>query len=516
MVFQTTDGFFAMRAPQSLFLVLILFLLASILSLIVSHFSLPGAKHELEHYKAAALSRFSEATACEVQIPATCEASELVRYWSGSTDCYESPLRDVNGLHAAPRDRKYVVMEPDLGGWNNIRMSLEVAIAFVLVTGRILVLPPHQILYLLATKTRNGRTGVEDYVDLSRIQLAKGVEIMPMSEFLRDVAATGMLANKPFQLGEKESFETVRGRKLWDYLADACWSRPWQPGKTFLTLNTSVMEETFIDPVRLEDMAIPEQNRKLRWYDADMASQRAVYFSGNPKNRLLTLFYAYLFFPTAKEERLVKRFVRDRVRYKDKIYCVGGRIVEQMALLADPSVTLPYRSMQRTKYVAFHIRRGDFQHKWVKIPAEEILALTLCLVPDRARRVAYIATDEQNSSFFDPFRAAFKQVYFLQDFTRGAYASIGLGDMQRNELGMVEQVVCASSDVFIGTPLSTFTGYITRMRGYMNATVPGMYDRTFYYMQKHRNQLQDSPHIHVPFWPREFVEAFEGIDERET
>jgi hypothetical protein len=31
---------------------------------------------------------------------------------------------------------------------------------------------------------------------------------------------------------------------------------------------------------------------------------------------------------------------------------------------------------------------------------------------------------------------------------------------------MVEQTVCANAHTFVGTPLSTFTGYITRMRGY--------------------------------------------------
>ena len=88
----------------------------------------------------------------------TCGISPLVQYWKVSTDCYESPLRGRNGLSATIENRKYVVMEPDLGGWNNIRMSLEVAIVFALVTGRILVLPPHQILYLLNQNKKWGRT----------------------------------------------------------------------------------------------------------------------------------------------------------------------------------------------------------------------------------------------------------------------------------------------------------------------------------------------------------------------
>ena len=87
-----------------------------------------------------------------------------------------------------------------------------------------------------------------------------------------------------------------------------------------------------------------------------------------------------------------------------------------MTLRGDPTGhhRVPFTSLQRTQYVAFHVRRGDFQHKWVKISAEEILSLTEPLIPgSRSEKDAYVATDEKNASFFEPFRAAFKQVYFL-------------------------------------------------------------------------------------------------------
>jgi hypothetical protein len=41
----------------------------------------------------------------------------------------------------------------------------------------------------------------------------------------------------------------------------------------------------------------------------------------------------------------------------------------------------------------------------------------------------------------------------------------GKGKLNLNHVGMMEQVVCANAHTFIGTPYSTFTGYITRMRG---------------------------------------------------
>ena len=75
----------------------------------------------------------------------------------------------------------------------------------------------------------------------------------------------------------------------------------------------------------------------------------------------------------SREEEEASKIFRETESLQGRIYCVGGRTVEKMALIANPFIQLHHKSLQRTSYVAFHIRRGDFQHKWVKISAEEIL-----------------------------------------------------------------------------------------------------------------------------------------------
>ena len=75
-----------------------------------------------------------------------------VRFWNKrfhAEDCYQSPLRHPMGKLAPLEERKYVVFEPDHGGWNNIRMAAEVAMVFAHATGRILVMPPMMVFYLL-------------------------------------------------------------------------------------------------------------------------------------------------------------------------------------------------------------------------------------------------------------------------------------------------------------------------------------------------------------------------------
>ena len=61
-----------------------------------------------------------------LSFPSNCKLSQnLVRYWEKvSEDSFQSPLRNSSGLSAKNiQDRRYLVFQPDLGGWNNIRMG---------------------------------------------------------------------------------------------------------------------------------------------------------------------------------------------------------------------------------------------------------------------------------------------------------------------------------------------------------------------------------------------------------
>ena len=76
--------------------------------------------------------------------PADEVAAEMVYWQDIPIDAgYVSPFK-----HTGP-DPKYLTFEPDEGGWNNIRMSMETAVVMAHATGRTLVLPPEQGMYLL-------------------------------------------------------------------------------------------------------------------------------------------------------------------------------------------------------------------------------------------------------------------------------------------------------------------------------------------------------------------------------
>ena len=71
---------------------------------------------------------------CSITFQQKCRINPLVKYWDEVMECYTSPLRKFHGLNAPREDQKFVVFQPDSGGWNNIRMALEVVILFAQVT----------------------------------------------------------------------------------------------------------------------------------------------------------------------------------------------------------------------------------------------------------------------------------------------------------------------------------------------------------------------------------------------
>jgi hypothetical protein len=95
------------------------------------------------------------------------------------------------------------------------------------------------------------------------------------------------------------------------------------------------------------------------------------------------------------------------------------------------------------------------------------------LIPQN--QLVYVATDERNKSFFDAFKNHFPTVRYLDDYMDLA----DLRNVNPNYLGMIDQVICSKSQYFIGTWFSTFSGYITRMRGYL-----GYPDKSVFYGDK--------------------------------
>jgi len=420
---------------------------------------------------------------------------------------YESPITP----HHAAHDDKYITFEYDAGGWNNVRMGMECLLVVAHATGRTLVVPPQQHLYLLGQNHKDAEDakahdemGFEDFFDLNLLSSHQGLHIMHMEDFLAKEGVTGGLKG---QLPPKNSSQAWGGA-LWSYLKRVADAKPLWRG-VYVSFPSHPgnfdFEHAKKDSKLTARMKAFGGDRGPVFYNSELQQAHHIHFPAEPSYRILQHHYAFAFFEDAGMQKYYRRLVRDYMRYKDSIQCAGHDLlqwVRQEALAIAPQFG--------GEFYALHIRRGDLQFKDVKISATEIVKNLhfpngTAMIPRGA--MVYISTDDPDgicrgcmvlrkscNKYSSPkpvgcpedpswkaFIKAGWQIRFMRDFQRRG----ALQGVNPNVLGMVESIVCSRAYLFAGTYFSTFTGYIHRLRGYH-----GRGEMTFYHSHKYKMNLQ--------------------------
>ena len=138
------------------------------------------------------------------------------------------------------------------------------------------------------------------------------------------------------------------------------------------------------------------------------------------------------------------------MRYRREIQCAAAEVIDLLNEKANGK-----------NWTAIHVRRGDFQFTEAKVDEDE---------GHRRRRC--------EAGFFDicrDGRAETRLLHRSREIATGISRD-GAREVRKtpgsppsrdpNWAGMVEQHICRAASVFLGTWWSTFTGYITRIRGY--------------------------------------------------
>lgn len=400
-------------------------------------------------------------------------------YWNDPQG--ERDVDFISPFNPQSKENRYVTFEPDRGGWNNIRMSLENVIVFAAATGRTLVLPPDTPFYLLGQNSdgKNKRHhGFADFLNFTNEALRKKLEVISMAEFLAIAGAGGTREKKN---DDKKLFTIPAGSegRLLRKSAEQCYyfaksDRPCETVYGFLRSQAHVPEleagrDCFVfdkqaSKTRKTDSEIFNSlsfakkgkvkefcdKRNPIFYGKDLASAPLIHFhAGEKHHRLLSHFYTFLYFTDTRVNNYYKRFVRDFMHYGDAIFCAAGKVIraleDETSRLSGIAKELSFSSM--------HVRRGDFQYKKVKITAQDWYDNTKDLF--RESEIIYIATDEKSRDFFEPL-AKHYTLRFLSDFSDVA----GLNELDPSFMGMIDTIVASRGRLFVGTWFSTFTGYI--------------------------------------------------------
>jgi hypothetical protein len=294
------------------------------------------------------ITRPSVTTATPTEGP-ECPNIDRLEYWKKKASpkdlAYVPPLKKVG---PSP---KYVSFEPDVGGWNNIRMQMETVLVFAAATGRTLVLPPDQPMYLLDKgKGHENAHHFSDFFPFERIAQDHVADYISMDEFLSREAITNGLAVTsyswetfykkeggvrdlwPMNETSKEPPGTIlrphkanfdatdrEERKImWAYLRKVGACPDWEPFRDFVLIPSQATPSSnpyfkwrnlTKDLIRLNAFSA---GRKVAEYDEKWQKEKLIHFISLPGFgfRLLTHFYTMIYFEDEWADRFYKRVVR--------------------------------------------------------------------------------------------------------------------------------------------------------------------------------------------------------------
>lgn len=449
---------------------------------------------------------------------------ERLAFWSspqGDRDqVFDSPFR--------PKDSKekeyYLTFQPDRGGWNNIRMSMEILFVMAAATGRTLVLPPKLPLYLLG-HGKEGARSFGDFFPLHNLEMQKKVKVITMKEFIEkeSPAWKGLIDEDRQRLARTSDLCLNQGEEedlsctfLNKHLKQRGFQPEIKPTEHCYIFDEDVLERsaTTADTASAVGLGLSDEahldvdrfcgsSRKPVFYDQKLAAVEWIHWDagceGGDKEecwRLLSHFYTFMYFTDPKVDNYYKRFVRDFLHYNDAVYCAAWKVIDAVQKEAD-KLAVPWS--------AWHVRRGDLQYKKVKIPAEEWYENTKELW--RPGELIYIATDERNKKFFDPVKDKHHPVRFLDDYWEIA----GLDKLDKTYIGMVDTIVASHGRVFAGTWFSTFSGFINRLRGYLGKSMKD----SWYSFLPRKEVMHDVIYPEGNYFPREWQTGWLTIDSDE-
>ena len=381
---------------------------------------------------------------------------EGLKYWFNE----QLSSRVFSSIFPTSKPRHYITFDVDVGGFNNIRMQFEYVVIMAAITGRTLVLPPPSPWYLInfGPIQREGDVdGVCDYSEFFDLTaLRQYVDVISTAEFIQrendrldvPVKFSGF---SPSLIENERAGERQDLRKGWqEWLVHNARVMPWNP------LNNLIYYPD-INSVMLSNNRPDERFRDRRtsvWFDDDTNESQLLHFPSNEQAgfRQLGQVSRLVAFADDQQARALRLLLKHGLRYVPRVFEIAQAIVDQLGIY---------------QYSSLHLRRNEIQFIESRADPETTAENVARLL--EPNEPLYLATDETDVSFFADLIQQ-RKVYRFSDLASLPGIAEDPMDITPHKLiGCVEQLICAAGQIFVGTPHSSFSTYISRVHGYMNA-----------------------------------------------
>ena len=361
-------------------------------------------------------------------------------------------------------ENKYIITTLWPGGMNNVRISFETSCALAYCTNRILVVPELCYIDHLRSASGDNMHDLRMFFEFDDL----GISVMGLTEF----------CNK-------------EGISL-DELNDG------SKCTVYNTHNFNTCHNYIGIRSNDDDTAVPKLKCFLNRTEITLREDsKYVYFN----NCLLGTFYSMIWNSNADAENWVKLYVCKHVHYKPHFVEAAMKIVQWL------------KREHGGAYHSMHVRRGDFMwcgYKYTCCTMDDVMKHIEPHAPENA--CLYIATDSNDLNEFSVLKTKYK-VVTLQEALSHANANANEDDDDGGGLvidpacyGMIEQIICAHGTKFFSHPLSTFSNYVYRLRGYMNIPDMNCYQTTT--AEKTITTIDAEWACPSNVWSKEFVDGF--------
>jgi carbamoyltransferase len=309
-------------------------------------------------------------------------------------------------------DKKYISFEPWSGGFSNIRQSYETIAALSIITGRTIILPP-KMYCLFFTEFRKKNTFIDIFDALDKEAFLNEfdcVDYYDISEYTQFENEFGYFD------------ETYKVAKLIEFKHERNSSKD--------PIDKYVLQFGKYDTIDFKMFSDGRESIDLNLDD------KFIHFPLN----LFTQFY-YHVYADVETRNLIREKIKRGIKFKKKFYDLADVIKTHLG---------PYN--------AIHIRRNDFLHTRPETTLNIFDGLLNNIQPHLESTLPlYIATDESNRKLF----------YFLKGHYNIAFLEFFHQNLSSFDAMVVEQIICANAEAFLGSEFSTFTHYIHVLRGQM-------------------------------------------------